>query len=65
MSLPHITNSQAGVNKFDPVFNNIFECYFSLPEAIRAQFGQDEALITEHILSISPFIITSLNTISW
>lgn len=53
MSLPHITNSQAGVNKWDPVHTNIFEVYFSLPEALRAQFGQDEALITEHVLSIS------------
>ena len=53
MSLPHITNSKAGVNKWDPVHTNIFEVYFSLPEALRAQFGQDEALITEHVLSIS------------
>lgn len=53
MSLPHITNSQAGVNKYDPVFTSIYECYFSLPEALRADFGKDEALITEHILSVS------------
>ena len=53
MSLPHITNSQAGINKYDPVFNSIYEVYFSIPEALRGQFGKDEALITEHILSIS------------
>lgn len=53
MSLPHITNSQAGVNKYDPVHNNIFEVYFSIPEAIRAEFGKDEALLTEHVLKIS------------
>ena len=52
MSLPHITNSQAGVNKWDPVHTNIFEVYFSLPEALRTQFGKDEALLTEHVLSI-------------
>ena len=53
MSLPHITNSQAGVNKFDPVHKNIFEVYFSLPEPLRAEFGKDEALLTEHVLKIS------------
>lgn len=59
MSLPHITNSQAGVNKWDPVHSNIFEVYFSLPEAIRAQFGKDEQLLTEHVLSIGG--LNSLN----
>ena len=53
MSLPHITNSKAGVNKFDPAFKSIFEVYFSLPEAIRPQFGQDEALLTEHVKQVS------------
>lgn len=52
MSLPHITNSQAGVNKYDPAFKSIFEVYFSIPEAIREQFGKDEALLTEHVLTI-------------
>jgi hypothetical protein len=53
MSLPHITNSQAGVNKWDPVHSNIFEVYFSLPEPLREKYGKDEALITEHVLKIS------------
>ena len=53
MALPHITNSQAGINKYDPVHKNIFEVYFSLPDAIRTQFGQDEALLTEHVTKIS------------
>ena len=53
MALPHISNSQAGVNRWDPVHSNLFEVYFTLPEAIRAEFGQDEAFITEHVLSIS------------
>lgn len=52
MALPHITNSQAGINKYDPVFKTIFEVYFSLPAAIRDQFGKDEALITEHVLTV-------------
>lgn len=53
MALPHIQNSAAGRNLYDPVHNSLFEVYFTLPEALRADFGQDEALITEHVLSIS------------
>ena len=53
MALPHIKNSQAGVNRYDAVFGNIYEVYFTLPEPLRAQFAQDEALITEHVLKIS------------
>lgn len=53
MSLPHITNSQAGRNLWDPVHVNLFEVYFTLPEALRADFGKDEALITEHVTKIS------------
>lgn len=53
MSLPHITNSEAGVNRYSPVFKNIFEVYFSLPEALRAQFGKDEALLTQHVTKIT------------
>lgn len=53
MALPHITNSQAGVNRWDPVHSSLFEVYFTIPEALREEFGQDEAVITEHVLSIS------------
>jgi len=53
MSLPHITNSEAGRNLYDPSHNCIYEVYVTLPAAIRAEFAQDEAVITEHILKIS------------
>lgn len=53
MALPHITNSLAGRDRLDPAYKNIFEVYFTLPEALRAEFGQDEALITEHVTEIS------------
>lgn len=53
MALPHIQNSVAGRNKFDPVHGNIFECRFTVPEAIRATFGKDEVLLTEHVTKIS------------
>ena len=51
--LPHITNSQAGRNLWDPVHTNIFEVAFTLPEALRAKYGQDEAILTEHVTKIS------------
>lgn len=51
--LPHITNSAAGVNKYDPVVDNCFEVYFTIPEAIRTAFGKDEMILTEHVLSVS------------
>lgn len=52
MALPHITNSKAGVNNYDAVFSNVFEVYFTLPKVLKDQFGADEALLTEHVLSI-------------
>lgn len=53
MSLPHITNSEAGRKLYDPVFKNIFEVYFSLPEPLQRTFGKDTALITEHVTKIN------------
>ena len=51
--LPHITNSVAGREKYDVLYKNIFEVDFTLPEAIRGQFGSDEAILKEHVISIS------------
>lgn len=53
MALPHLENSQAGRNRWDPVHNSIFEVRFTLPEALQAQFGGQEELMTEHVLKIS------------
>jgi hypothetical protein len=53
MALPHITNSEAGRNLYDPHHGCLFEVYFTLPAALRAQFGQDEAIITEHVQKIN------------
>ena len=53
MALPHLSNSQAGVHKYDPVNKSIFEVYFTLPEPLRAQFGKDEIILTEHVLTVS------------
>ena len=53
MALPHLKNSQAGVNRMDPVNKSIFEVYFTLPEALRAEFAKDELILTEHVLNVS------------
>lgn len=51
--LPHISNSQAGVNRMDPVYSNVFEVTFTIPEALQADFGADVAIITEQIKKVS------------
>lgn len=50
--LPHITNSQAGINRMDPVHSSLFEVYFTVPEALKAQFAADEAVLTEQVISV-------------
>jgi len=51
--LPHIQNTEAGRNKYDPMHGSIFEVYFSLPEAISSTFKNDEAVLTEQVVSVS------------
>ena len=53
MALPHLRNSQAGVNKYDPVNKSIFEVYFTLPEPLQNEFGADTAVLTEHVMNVS------------
>lgn len=51
--LPHIKNTQSGINKWDPMYQAIFEVYFTLPEAIQSTFKEDEAILTEQVISIT------------
>ena len=51
--LPHITNSEAGRNKYEVLYKNIFEVMFTLPDMVAVDFGSDTALITEHVLSVN------------
>lgn len=53
MALPHLKNSQAGLNKFDPVHNSIFEVSFTIPAALQSTFGNDIPLLTEHVNKVS------------
>ena len=50
--LPHISNSQAGVNRQDPVYKSKFEVYFTIPAALQAEFQQDVAVLTEQVQNI-------------
>lgn len=50
--LPHIKNSQAGNNRQDPNYKNMFEMYFTIPEALMAKFGNDVAVLTEQVVKI-------------
>lgn len=49
---PHIVNTQAGINKQDPMHSSIFEVYFTLPEAIQSEFKNDEAILTEQVTEV-------------
>lgn len=51
--LPHIKNTQAGNNYWDPMHSAIFEVYFTLPVAIQDKFKDDEAILTEQVVSVS------------
>lgn len=51
--LPHIQNSKAGSNKYDPVHKSLYEVSFTVPESLKQRFGEDEGILTEHVLSVS------------
>lgn len=51
--LPHIKNTQSGMNKYDPMHQAVFEVYFTLPEAIQSTFKDEEAILTEQVTQIT------------
>jgi len=51
--LPHIKNTQAGNNFYDPMHSSIFEVYFTLPTALQSTFKDDEAILTEQVVSVA------------
>lgn len=51
--LPHVRNVKSGNNRWDPNHSAIFEVYFSLPDAIKSQFSEDEAILTEQVTNVS------------
>lgn len=50
--LPHIKNTQSGINLYDPMHSAIFEVYFTLPTAIQSTFKDDEVTLTEQVFSV-------------
>lgn len=54
--LPHIKNTAAGNNNYDPMHSSIFEVYFKLPAALTSSgaFNQeDEGILTEQVVSVT------------
>ncbi len=53
MALPHIQNSEAGRNYYEPYFTSLFEVYFTIPESLQASYGKDVNLLSEHVTKVS------------
>ena len=51
--LPHLKNMESGNNKWDPVNNAVYEMYFTLPDAIRSEFAEDEIILTNQVTEVS------------
>lgn len=51
--LPHIHNVQAGINNWDPMYQSVFEVYFSLPPAIANEFSEQEVILTEQVTEVT------------
>jgi hypothetical protein len=51
--LPHITHTEVGNNKWDPIHKSIFEVYFTLPTPIASEFSADAEILTEQVTKVS------------
>ena len=51
--LPHLTNMQSGINKWDPSHSSVYELYFTLPDAIHGEFKEEEVILTEQVTEVS------------
>ena len=51
--LPHLTNMQSGINKWDPSHSSVYEIYFTLPDAIHGEFKEEEVILTEQVTEVS------------
>lgn len=59
MALPHIENSEVGINKMEPLYKSLYEVTFTLPKPLDEKFGTDIALITEQVKTISGLTVAS------
>ena len=51
--LPHLKNVRSGINKWDPSHSSVYELYFTLPDAIKSEFSDDELILTEQVTEVS------------
>ena len=51
--LPHLKNMKSGINKWDPSHSSVYELYFTLPDAIKSEFSDDELILTEQVTEVS------------
>lgn len=51
--LPHIMNIHAGVNKWDPVNNCVYEVQIALPAALQSAFATEQEYLIEHVTEVS------------
>lgn len=51
--LPHIQNSTAGVNRWEPVTVDIYQVFFTIPAPLQNEFGSDVAFLSEQVQKIS------------
>lgn len=50
--LPHLQNSEAGRNKYEPHHNCIFQIEMTIPAAISGDFGSDVVILQQQVLNI-------------
>jgi hypothetical protein len=60
--LPHVKNITSGVNRYDPNGSAVFEVYFTLPDAIKSQFAEDEVILTQQVTQVSGLDALQKNT---
>lgn len=50
---PHIRNTKAGLGKWDPMHNSIFEVLFKVPKSITGVNAADVTILTQHVTTVS------------
>ena len=60
--LPHVKNITSGVNRYDPNGSAVFEVYFTLPDAIKSQFAEDEVILTQQVTEVTGINALQKNT---
>lgn len=56
VAFPHVTNSTAGVNRYEPVVNSNFNCHFVLGSNLSAILG-DYSFLREYVKSVGGLFI--------